>query len=242
MGFGLSSNLDAFMARFEAVASRQLPFALSRALNDTAEDVRKAEIATMRRVFDRPTPYTLNAFQIKPSTKANLSAAIERKATAGKRHYLEREASGGPRAMAGFERLLEARIPSTAIIRAILPADNAKLDQYGNWSSGERNQVMAALGAFRDSASNRSAASIKRKGNGKRAASISKYFVPTSGLPQALYERTQGGQLKVILAFTAAAPNYQDRFPFEETAQQAAEQAFAGHLSLRFAEAVNTAR
>ena len=72
MGFTLTSNMADVMARLEAVSTSQLPFAMSRALNDTAEDVRKAEIAKMQSVFDRPTPYTLNAFQIRPSNKAKV--------------------------------------------------------------------------------------------------------------------------------------------------------------------------
>jgi len=93
MGFDLSSNMTDIMGRFEAVASRQLPFALSRALNDTAESVRKAEVAAMQRVFDRPTPYTLNAFRIIPSSKSSLVAVVASKDVQGE--YLQRQAEGG---------------------------------------------------------------------------------------------------------------------------------------------------
>ena len=49
---------------------RQMPFALSLAINRTLPDVRKAEQDAMRSGFDRPTRYTLNSLYIKPSTKA----------------------------------------------------------------------------------------------------------------------------------------------------------------------------
>lgn len=236
MGFALTSNMDAVLSRLETVSTRQLPFAMSRALNDTAEDVRNAEIATMQRVFDRPTPYTLNAFQIRPSNKGNLVAIVEQKAQASRRDYLKREAIGGPRNSTAIESLLRSRLPYAGILTAILPADNARLDKYGNWSSGQRNEVISAIGAMRDSTSNRSAASTKRKKN------PSKFFLPTSGLPPAIYERTGGGQLKVILAFTSEAPTYTPRFPFQETARTTAQAQFPLNLAIRFGDAMNSAR
>lgn len=236
MGFSITSNMPDVLARLEAVSTRQLPFAMSRALNDTAEDVRQAEIAKMRSVFDRPTPYTLNAFQIKPSNKANLVAIVERKADASRRDYLTREAIGGPRNSTAIETLLRARLPYAGILTAILPADNARLDKYGNWSSGQRNEVISAIGAMRDSTSNRSATSLKRKKN------PSKFFIPSSGLPPAIYERTGKGHLKVILAFTATAPTYAPRFPFQETARATAETQFPLNLAIRWGEAIGSAR
>lgn len=236
MGFNVTSNMDAVMRRFEDVATRQMPFAMSRALNATAQDVRDAEVATMSKVFDRPTPYTLGAFQIRPSTKANLVAVVEQKEQAGRRDYLKREALGGPRQSTALENLLRAKLPIAGILTAILPADNARLDRYGNWSNGQRNEVLAAVGAMRDSTSNRSARSLKRKKN------PSKFFVPTSGLPPAIYERTGKGQLKVILAFTAAAPVYTPRFPFQRVAQDTAEAVFPAHFALAFTAATSTAR
>lgn len=234
--FTVTDNMPEVLARFQAVATRQLPFALSRALNDTATAVRTAEVEKMKAVFDRPTPYTLGAFQIRPSSKANLVAIVEQKEQAGKRDYLKREAEGGPRRSTALEKLLSTKLATSAIITAILPADNARLDQYGNWSNGQRNEVLAAINAMRDSTSNRSAASTKRKRN------PSKFFVPTSGLPAAVYERTGSGQLKVILAFTASAPVYTPRFPFEVTARAEAERVFPVQFGLRFGEAVAGAR
>lgn len=166
MGFTLTSNIDAVMNRFEAVASRQLPFALSRALNDTAEDVRKAEIAKMKAVFDRPTPFTLNAFQIKPSTKASLSAVVEEKQNHRKRDYLRRQADGGARGMKGFERAITTRgraaYGTTAIV-ALIPGSGAEMDQYGNQNRGQIVAVMAALRAMRDAADNTSRISASQK-------------------------------------------------------------------------------
>lgn len=143
MGFDLTSNIDAFMGRFEAVASRQLPFALSRALNDTAEDVRKAEVATMRRVFDRPTPYTLNAFQIRPSTKASLSAVIETRPVQGP--YLERQADGGIQLPKGRAVLLPVRVVRNAYGNLPVGAVKKLLGRSDVFVARQRNAKTAHL-------------------------------------------------------------------------------------------------
>ncbi len=234
MTLSVTSNMPEVLDRFDKVGTRQLPFALAVALTRTALDVRTAEVAKMRQVFDRPTPYTLGAFQVRPATKANLVAVVEQKQQAGRRDYLKREAIGGSRASTALERLLAVKLPYAGVLTAILPADNARLDQYGNWSNGQRNEVLAAVGAMRDSTSNRTARSLKRKKN------PSKFFIPTSGLPPAIYERTGRGQLKVILAFTAVAPTYQPRFPFYQVAEDTAQAVFQSHLSAAFARAATT--
>jgi hypothetical protein len=234
MTFAVTSNMPEVLDRFDKVGSRQLPFALAVALTRTAIDVRAAEVDTMKRVFDRPTPYTLNAFQVRPATKQTLAAVVEQKQQQGKRDYLKREAIGGPRQSTALERLLAVKLPYAGILTAVLPADNARLDQYGNWSNGQRNEVLSAIGAMRDSLSNRTARSLKRKKN------PSKFFIPTSGLPPAIYERTGRGQLKVILAFTAQAPTYRPRFPFHQVAEDTAQAVFQGHLSAAFAKAATT--
>lgn len=234
--FKLTSDLDATLRRLDNMTARQLPFALSRALNDTAKDIQEAERKEMQRVFDRPTPYTLGAFMVRPATKENLVATVERKDQVVGKHYLEVEEKGGPRPATSLEKLLRSRLAYSGIIQAILPADNARLDQYGNWSSGQRNEVLSAIGAMRDSTSNRTARSLKRKKN------PSKFFVPTSGLPGGVYERTAAGQLKIILAFTAKAPTYTPRFNFGEVAQTVAKANLPVWFDLRMQEAIASAR
>jgi hypothetical protein len=69
---------------------RQMPFAVALALTRTAQDVKRAEQAEMRGVFDRPTPFTLNSLFTKPATKQSLEARVwvkdtERPAICGSR-------------------------------------------------------------------------------------------------------------------------------------------------------------
>lgn len=218
------------------VVERQLPFAVSQALTDAAKDGRDAAVAEMGRVFDRPTPFTLNAFEVKPARKDDPVAEVRQKASSGRKHYLRVEAHGGPRPQTALEKLLAMKLPFGGVLQAILPADNARLDQYGNWSSGQRNDVLSALQAQRDRWANRTADSQARK---KRRSA---YFVPKSGLPPAVYERKASGQLGVVLAFTSKVPVYEDRFPFERVVLDRAAATFPDHMARRWAAALASAR
>lgn len=238
--FKLTDNISQCVSRLDNLTARQLPFATARALNDTAEDIRKAEVREMRAVFYRPTPYTLGAFQIRPATKDVAMAVVERKAVLGRKHYLEVEERGGPRPRTGLEMLLDQRVAYAGVLQAITPARGARLDQYGNWSSGQRNQVLSGLGAQRDARSNTTAASRKRN------PSRSKYFVPRGGndggLPPGVYERNSRGVLFKILNFTAKVPLYAPRFDFEPVAMKEGMARMPVHFVRRMAEAMATAR
>lgn len=115
----ITSNLAEVQARLDDLTRQQMPYAISRALNDTANAVVKAEVAEEARVFDRPTPFTLNAFRVIPATKSNLTAVVttkDRQST-----YLPLQATGG------------TDLPMK--IALLIPV-HAALNQYGNLSKG----------------------------------------------------------------------------------------------------------
>lgn len=117
--FTLTSNLAEVEARLDDLTLRQMPFAISRTLNDTAKDVVKAQVVEMQHVFDRPTPFTLNAFRVIPSTKTNLTAVVttkDRQST-----YLPLQAEGG--------------VDVPLKIALLIPV-HAALNQYGNMTKG----------------------------------------------------------------------------------------------------------
>jgi hypothetical protein len=76
-------------ARFKS----QIPFASALALTRTTQDVQREETATLPRVFDRPTPFTMNAIAIKAATKAILTATVYIRPIQAK--YLALEIEGG---------------------------------------------------------------------------------------------------------------------------------------------------
>jgi hypothetical protein len=237
----IESNIDAFADKVFGTLAKQLPYAASRAVNDTAKDVLAMVPGLMDSVFDRPTPYAKGAFTAYYGDKNDPVATVMRKPDALDRRFLEVEASGGARKRKGFETQLETNTTFafnggvSAVLQSAIIADGAKLDQYGNWSSGERAQVMADVRAGIDPLSYSTPASRKKA---KRKAV---YFVPKSGLYPGVYKR-QGGVLSIILAFSSHAPTYAPRFPFQEKAAETAKARFAGHFAARFAQAVASAR
>lgn len=234
----LSITLDT--AGFDpAAVARQLPFAAAKALNALAGKVKAAEVQDMKAVFDRPTPWTLNALTVAPpATKSRLSVTVKTKDSIGKRHYLAVEVAGGARPQTGFERFTAPKLPVPGHVQAILPADNARLDQYGNWSRGQRNQVLSGLKAWLDPLNNATPRSQKRGRKRGRAT----YFVPQHGLPPGIYSRSATGQLGIVAAFSDKPPVYRPRFDFYGVAHRTVA-AWAGPLfAIAWDEAWSTRR
>ena len=222
----------------EAMA-RQMPFALSRALNDAAFAVRLTLREEMARTFDRPTPFTMNAWQVVPASRSNLHAEVRTK-DMPKRHYLDVQAEGGQRPRKRIEGAIDRRTDYAGIVAAVIPGDAAKLDRYGNWSRAERNRVLSALGAQSDAAANTTDRSRKR--NKGRAT----YFIPKHGLPPGIYKREPGkprGQdISIVAIITSNTPQYAPIFRWKEAADETARKTFAEAWPKRLAEAVASAR
>lgn len=95
---------------------KQIPFATSKALNDTAFDARKDLMIKTVSHIDRPTPFTKKGFLVKKSTKRNLTAQVFIKDSVYK--YLKWIIEGGTRTSPG---------KGTGV-----PTRNTNLNQYGN--------------------------------------------------------------------------------------------------------------
>ena len=85
------------------------------ALDATAKAIRDEVKTTMPRVFDRPTPYTLNSLQVTPTHNHNMTAMVWFKDPDRMgQHYLVPQVDGGPRKLKGFERGLGNQEYTTA--------------------------------------------------------------------------------------------------------------------------------
>ncbi|PTX38710.1 hypothetical protein IQ03_00576 [Gemmobacter caeni] len=215
----------------------QLPFAAANALNDTAKDALEYIQRRMEVVFDRPTRFTKNALMVWRADKRNLEAQVKERPSVGRRHYLKVEEGGGARPQTGVEKLLSSRVAWGGVIRSVLPGEHARLDGSGNWSSGERNQVLSALGAQRDPRTNTTERSAKR------APKRAKYFVPQHGLAPGVYRRAKPDDIAVrVLKFSDKAPKYTPRLGFYEGVDEVWQRRLPDHLDRRLAEAVARAR
>src|SRR5436305_829724 len=125
------SNVREIEGKLDDLGKRQLPFAASQAINALARQAIADLKTEMGKVFDRPTPFTLNAFAWKKATKRSQSAEIFARDFAGKGtpgwKYLTPEVFGGTRNMKRFERALGAHIGSGQSV----PGRGADLNHYG---------------------------------------------------------------------------------------------------------------
>jgi hypothetical protein len=220
------------------VARRQLAQATVWALNDTAGDVLDHMQTRMGAVFDRPTRFALNAFMVWRATKSTLTAEVRERPSVGARHFLKVQEAGGARPQTGLERLMTSRLAYGGQINGVVPAAGAKLNAFGNWSPGQRNQVLSAVQAQGDSRSNTTAASRKR------AKGRASYFVPREGsrLSPGVWKRDGRKRLTKVLHFTTAMPVYRERLGFYDGAQDVFDTRFPDHLARTFAKAMATAK
>ena len=126
------------------------------AMVNTIPKARAEVYAVMRRVFDRPTPYTLGSLRIEaPADAGPIAGAVMVKGRADAagsgipaESFLRAEILGGSRRWKRFE---------VALMRAghlprgwyATPTRYARVDQYGNMSRGQIVELMAWLALFR---------------------------------------------------------------------------------------------
>lgn len=220
-----------------------IPYAVSTALTKTAQGLIGRLQDEMRVVFDKPTPYTLNALRLMPATKDKLSARVWFKNEADGAQpasvWLSPEVYGGDRR----NKPAELQLRAMGILPAgmyVVPGDGAELDAYGNMKRGQITKAMSGVRGFTQSGYKANATDSKRsvrKGNAKS------YFVmQRAGQPIGIAQRTGWGKgsrasVKMILAFVAK-PRYGERLSFFQIAEQYTRE----HLPREFDSAMETVR
>jgi len=134
------------------IKDKQFPFAMSLAINRTAQNVREREQHEILDVFDRPTPFIQNSIFIKPSNKLNLTATVGIKDNGFGKGIpaikpLEAEIVGGERRLKRYERALRAvgALPDGYVT---VPGEEAEIDAYGNMKAGQITQILSYFKAF----------------------------------------------------------------------------------------------
>ena len=233
-------SLDEVKSWLKSIPEKQLPFALSKAVNDTAKEVKAELVNEMKRVFDRPTNYTLNSVFIKPATKRDLTAIVGFKEWGGKgtpaSKYLAPQMFGGNRGLKRSERSLQRAglLPSGMYWT---PGKGARLNSHGNISGGQITQILSVLQASVDTAQNMTARSRVKNRKPRE------YFVGKPGggrLPLGVYER-RGRKIKPVLVFVKS-PNYKPRFLFFETAEKTVNKVWLQKMGEAIQYALATAR
>ena len=207
----------------DQIGKEQLPFAAAQALTKTAQGAKIAVQASMKSTFDRPTPFTLNSLYVQPATKKNLVATVKFKdyntKGAPPSVFIQPQVEGGTRNLKRSEILLRGKgiLPGGMFW---VPGSGAKLDQYGNMSRGQLQQILSATQSFANAGF-----SANRTGNSfDRSKTQVELLVgkPAGGhLPLGIYMRTGGtkGQpahLTPLMIFVNT-PHYSARLPFQST-------------------------
>jgi hypothetical protein len=89
------NDIKRLIKTVDNIHRKQLPFAVSLALNEAAKDVKKGVERQLRADIDRPTPFTQKAFLIVRATKTNPTASVVIKDIQAK--YLRYQIEGGKR-------------------------------------------------------------------------------------------------------------------------------------------------
>ncbi|AQZ96641.1 hypothetical protein ACFSB1_11175 [Halopseudomonas phragmitis] len=218
------TDLDDALAALKAMG-RDGNRALALAINEIAGEGVKALQAGAHSAFDRPTPFTLNAFRVQYAKASSPEAAIwvkdEKDGAGGQQApeaWFEPQVYGGARRVKRSEyRLREiGALPSDMFIA---PGPGARLDAYGNLSRGHMQQIMSGLGADNPMGSTMVATQSRRslaKGHAKA------FFVIKRGKkPIGIAER-RGKSMSVVLLFVRQ-PSYSRRFDFHKIVRQVAE-------------------
>jgi hypothetical protein len=99
--------------RWTDTMTKQLPFAISQALNKTAFDMRDAMNGATRQYFKNPVPFTQRAFLVNKSNKRDLTAKVY--AERRRARYLRTLISGGVRGQKPVERVVQSLAFSLAL-------------------------------------------------------------------------------------------------------------------------------
>jgi hypothetical protein len=238
------SNITDVIAKLKTNRTDQLPYATALALTRTAQLTQQYLVSLMPRVFDRPTPYTLNSLYIRSATKSNLVASVYIKDEALRGtpadRYLRPEIEGGQRNLKRSERALQASGLMPANSMAV-PAIGAEIDQYGNMKAAQIIAILAAVKALAGQSYTSYAAAAARRKRGKYKNL--KYFVamPGSHLKPGVYERLSARHVVPVMLFVPRFV-YRQRFDFYGEGQRFAQSAFNDQFAKAWLQALSTAR
>ena len=224
MGIKLSIDQDLKgFERFTKNYRKQLPFASSVAINNTAFDVKTALGKGTIGAFDKPTNFTQKAFLVKKSKKTALVSHIFAKDKASK--YLRYGVKGGVRLPKGFELYFgglknDGTIPPKSFF---IPTPLVKTDKHGNVTRTTLKRITKGI-----------------SGNPRGG-----FFIGTpahnQGKPPGIYKRSREQLFPYFIASTNK-PNYQSIFNIEQIAGKVVQRRFNQHFDKAMSKAIATAK
>lgn len=222
-------GIDAVQSALRALASDQIPYAMTVALNSTAFAVQRASRARLESAFNRPTPLIKGATRVEKATKQSLTAIVSidpKRATVLKTHE-----EGGQRNSQSLERFLIAKGWLPAGFKAI-PADSMPRDTYGNPKRTEVSRILTELNS----------------GISGAAGSTRRVFVIRVGqrshLSPGIYRiksKSKGAAIMPLYLFASRA-QYRAILRWEETVQGEVVRVLPDEMTKAIRRAMDTAR
>jgi hypothetical protein len=227
MASALAIDLTTDLAKAEAWSAamrKQLPFAVSKALNDTAFDARTSLGGATKQYFDRPTAFTQKGFGVEKSSKRDLEVIV---GTEVKRaRYIRTQITGGARSQKGFERLFLAQIAESGQIprdAQFIPTSLVKLNASGNVSLATLKRIKQGL------------STTNARGG---------FFVGTprgGDRPPGIYRRSREQLFPYFIAIDQPA-RYEPRFPMLNIVGKVYERRYGSYFRTALERALATAR
>jgi hypothetical protein len=253
MIISVKTNVDEFRRSVTAFQD-QIPFAVARAINETAVAAQKAVTAELPTIFDRPTPFTKRSVKVLDrASKTGLTATVGLQPIQAE--YLKLEELGGTRTAASN---------TTSPAQALLERQQLGPNSYGNIPAGAVPKLRAQAAATSLARKANVAARASARG-GKRARLFGAPRIGSGGIsyksravkgiyrgivyirgsdPQAHgrpggFYRLSKGKLIPLILFASQA-HYSAKFGFHERIGAVVKKIFPEALARAFAEAVRT--
>lgn len=204
-----------------------IPAAIANGLNATGRYVKEEVKKLMPTEIDKPTPYTLNAFQLNIAKRDNLVAWVGYKTYGdGGKHYLEPMALGMSRRLKKIEKRQANNL-------FMVPSVLKKKDQYGNIAPQTYRKEMQIL---------------KNLLSGQKDAQY--FYIPKKGLylrPRRKKVKGRGrttitGLPRVQWAEKSAPPRYSKAFRFYEHAERLTKQIYIQKIQQAVQDKINFRR
>lgn len=227
---------------------KQFQFGVAKSLTQIAKLTQTGVVKEEQSKLDRPTPYTLRSTFVKPATRDNLVAVVgikdvsPSKTAASPADLLRQQFLGGERIRKNLENYL-TRAGMLGSGEYIVPASGARLDQYGNISRGQVQQIMSQLRLGLDPYAWKSK-SVRSKRSVKKAGRI---FWSYGGPRDAHLARGAwidlGGSVGVRpLLAVVRRPVYRPRISLDQIANRVVAQHWDRVFEKNLADALATAR
>ena len=229
------TGLDEIRANLRQFSDRRFAATIATALTRTAAAMRQEmRSEVMPRVFERPTPYTLNSLFVQPATAQRLRALVEFKDEAAVSQqgtpatkYLLPHVTGtsNPR----WTRLEEALSYVGGLKRGwhAVPGAGARLDAFGNISRGQIIQILSQLRVQLVGGLTRNMSFDARKAARAQKAAGGRFFaVPVDnkrGLQPGVYQREFVGRNVTPVIVYVDGVRYRKRFDFYGELQRRAQ-------------------